>query len=353
MIDLRTASKVSFKGVVSILPLIHLCLPPPPPPHSMKRYFTSDLPHININGDCNRGSTKEANIEDEDALPVPAHQQYPGGTERRSSEPVHRVLYSSASVCSDNPPAEFPRLVQYQSASFDVCQEEDERSARKMAGARRKRSSIAMQLGRTKLLPLQFFQGAENLSMLSPDMEARIYEKIRRSLGEKYGSLEGANRAALTIQKAYRGYKLRRHFEEIRRENGRRPTSRRTSVAAREKRLSLSVSKQLAVDLSDTELEGGGAEGDYGDGTLGGGGGESSWVVEEVEGGGDGDLESPPLGSTLRRSKSLTSTTVCKVGREEEEEERCSGGEDVEGRGLDDAAQWNRAVGMHLFNRSV
>ena len=177
----------------------------------------------------------------------------------------------------------------------------------------------------------------------------------------KYGSLEGANRAAVTIQKAYRGYKLRRHFEEIRRENGRRPMSRRTSVAAREKRLSLSVSKQLAVDLSDTELEGGGAEGDYGDGTLGGGGGggggggESSWVVEEVEGGGDGDLESRPLGSTLRRSKSLTSTTVCKVGREEEEEEeeRCSGGEDVEGRGLDDAAQWNRAVGMHLFNRSV
>ena len=75
------------------------------------------------------------------------------------------------------------------------------------------------------------------LKYLSPDMEAKIYERICKSLGEKYGSLEGANRAALTIQKAYRGYKLRRHYEEIRRPSAVR--QRTATVRDRNRKLSI------------------------------------------------------------------------------------------------------------------
>ncbi len=57
-----------------------------------------------------------------------------------------------------------------------------------------------------------------NLELISPDMEARIREKVCRAIGEKYGGLARATKAATTIQRAYRDYKLRKRFEEIRRE---------------------------------------------------------------------------------------------------------------------------------------
>ena len=77
------------------------------------------------------------------------------------------------------------------------------------------------------------------LKYLSPDMEAKIYERICRSLGEKYGSLERATHAAVTIQKAYRGYKLRKHFDEIRKEG---PTAvRQRTATVRDKNRKLSI----------------------------------------------------------------------------------------------------------------
>ncbi len=57
-----------------------------------------------------------------------------------------------------------------------------------------------------------------DLELISPDMEAKIREKICSAIGAKYGGLRRATRAATTIQRAYREYKLRKRFEEIRRE---------------------------------------------------------------------------------------------------------------------------------------
>ena len=76
------------------------------------------------------------------------------------------------------------------------------------------------------------------LKYLSPDMEARIYEKICRSLGKKYGSLERATQAAVTIQKAYRGYKLRKHFDEIRKEGPMAIRQRMATVRDKNRKLS-------------------------------------------------------------------------------------------------------------------
>ena len=56
------------------------------------------------------------------------------------------------------------------------------------------------------------------LELISPDMEARIRDKICNAIGEKYGGREVATKAAITIQHAYRQYKIKRRFLEIRRE---------------------------------------------------------------------------------------------------------------------------------------
>lgn len=56
------------------------------------------------------------------------------------------------------------------------------------------------------------------LELLSPDMEAKIREMICNGIGAKYGGLRRATRAATTIQRAYRDYRLRETFREIRQE---------------------------------------------------------------------------------------------------------------------------------------
>lgn len=56
------------------------------------------------------------------------------------------------------------------------------------------------------------------LEFISPDMELKIREKICRAIGERYGGLARANRAATTIQTAYRQYKLKKRYDEIRKE---------------------------------------------------------------------------------------------------------------------------------------
>lgn len=58
----------------------------------------------------------------------------------------------------------------------------------------------------------------KELELISPDVEARIREKICKAIGAKYGGLGKATKAAITIQRAYRQYKLKKRFEEIRQE---------------------------------------------------------------------------------------------------------------------------------------
>ena len=58
----------------------------------------------------------------------------------------------------------------------------------------------------------------QQLELISPDMELRIREKICSAIGKKYGGLRRANRAAIVIQTAYRQYKLKKRYEEIRKE---------------------------------------------------------------------------------------------------------------------------------------
>ena len=67
----------------------------------------------------------------------------------------------------------------------------------------------------------EFHQGKRKiqaLELFSPDMELRIREKICSGIGKKYGGLRRANQAAVVIQTAYRQYKLKKRYDEIRRE---------------------------------------------------------------------------------------------------------------------------------------
>ena len=58
----------------------------------------------------------------------------------------------------------------------------------------------------------------KELELISPDVEAKIREKICKAIGNKFGGLQKATQAAITIQRAYRQYKLKKRFEEIRKE---------------------------------------------------------------------------------------------------------------------------------------
>ena len=266
-----------------------------------------------------------------------------------------RDLSSSASVPSNNPP-EHLTLTQYQSSSLDDCLEETQSSTRKMKAKKDKR----MIQGSQK--KLQFSQKS-NFDMLPPDLEARIYKKIRTSLGKKYGSLERVTQAAVTIQKAYRGYKLRKHFDEIRREG----SSPMFSLVTKERRQILSKVKQQALDLSDTE-----SIADLSDseslnvsdhqGVLNGGAPDAdAFVTSKCDNGDVHCLESSARTSskcmTRRRCKSLSSTAtkMCLVEdgegkwevRGEVEEEKVEKEEKEE----EEDAHWSGMVGVYLFNR--
>ena len=277
-----------------------------------------------------------------------------------------RDLSSSANVTSNNPPVH-PTLTQYQSSSFDDCLEETQSSTRKMKAKKDKRMIHGSQK------KLQFSQKS-NFGMLPPDLEARIYKKICMSLGKKYGSLERATQAAVTIQKAYRGYKLRMHFDEIRKE-GSSPMSKYSPTVTKERRQILSTVKQQALDLSDTDSIAGLSDNESlnvsdHQGVLNGGAPDAdAFVTSKCDNGDVHCLESSARTSskcmTRRRCKSLSSTTtqLCLVedgeweGKEreeaeeegEEEEEEEEEGEEEEGE--DEDAHWNRMVGIYLFNR--
>ena len=213
-------------------------------------------------------------------------------------------------------------------------------------------------ISRVSLLHRQFYSKTEKITVLSPDMEAKIHEKICRSLGAKYGSLERATEAAVTIQKTYRGYKLRRHFEEIRRE-GNVQLFRSSSLDARERRKYLTMgTKEKGAADGDVECASGKAAGG------GGGGGKvvevgnarpvldkpvppalsSSSLV--TEGGRDAPAKGvAPVGVVMRRSKSHSAVLTRQIREEGEEEEEVEEEEEEREYG------WNRTVGVHLFNR--
>ena len=350
---------------------------PPPPPNAtrMQGDLTADVRAIVDRHAYGNNATATTDEDDN------SDSQY-AGSARRSSEPLHTYLRVLSST-TENPPAAHPSLAQYQSSSFDGCLEEESQSSiRKLrARLRRKYSTAAIQQlqhggpGRRKLIPLQFAQKSQSVAMLSPDMEAKIYEKIRTSLGKKYGSLERATQAAVTIQKAYRAYKLRKHFDEIRRE-GTAQMSRRSSVAAKERRQILSMVRQQSIDLYELDLMLGVDDVKSSDvcghqGVLSGGApGADALVALADSNGGLCQVESPTTptsptitttrtghgSSKLRRSKSLTTTatTIVRVEDSEggevvvvEEEEEEEGDDD------DEAAHWKRRVGKLLFNRWV
>ena len=286
-------------------------------------------------------------------------------TYRRSSEPCRdRPLATSISVCSDDGP---PRsragpaaghVVAMKSASLDACLEEK----RTMKASRNRRPSVVQT--RKNMLPLKFVQTTENITTFSPDMEARIYDKICKSLGRKYGSLERANQAAATIQKAYRVVKLRRHFVEIRREGGAGagPMSRRSSVVARERWGVASIVKQQALDVSDDVDSladaSDSAPSEYAPSSFDGQF-ENVYEMEAMEdsfgggGGGGGDGGGGGGMKRLRRcqSMSMTTTRTLRVERRVEEEEEEEGKEESGGSKSNEMAYWNRLVGIQLFNR--
>eukprot|EP00731_Ephydatia_muelleri_P000612 Em0001g612a len=200
------------------------------------------------------------------------------------------------------------------------------------------------------LLRGQFYSKTEKMTVLSPDMEAKIYEKICRSLGAKYGSLERATQAAVTIQKMYRGYKLRRHFEEIRRE-GNVQLFRRCSLDAREKRNNLTMGRRdkaaagAVADPLATAGSGGRAM-ERGVVQVGSDSPPPHAGLSQTGKGGQSamDVGVAMEGVVLRRSKSHSAVLTKRI-REEGEEMEEEEDEEEEGEN-----GWNKTVGVHLFN---
>ena len=95
----------------------------------------------------------------------------------------------------------------------------------------------------------------KELELISPDVEAKIREKICKAIGSKYGGLQKATRAAITIQRAYRQYKLKKRFDEIRKEANKlrkralsmKDTRRRPSIL-RNKRYRREISVATTTD---------------------------------------------------------------------------------------------------------
>ena len=90
-----------------------------------------------------------------------------------------------------------------------------ERSYRRVGGSKKQSHALRRQ----NSFPRRGQQiVVQDLTYLSPDMEMRIQEMMHKAIGQKYGGLERAVKAATCIQIAYREYKIRKRFKEIRRQ---------------------------------------------------------------------------------------------------------------------------------------
>lgn len=75
--------------------------------------------------------------------------------------------------------------------------------------------------------------------LFSPDVEEKIRAKICFHIGQKYGGLERATQAAVAIQRAYRQFKMKRRFDEIRREASQMRKRAQTMGQGRSRRQSI------------------------------------------------------------------------------------------------------------------
>ena len=92
----------------------------------------------------------------------------------------------------------------------------------------------------------------KNLELFSPDVEARIRARVSRAIGEKYGGIKQASESATTIQRAYRDYKLKKRFEEIRQEASK--MRKRAETMQPDSRRRLSVVRKRQQDRKDPLL---------------------------------------------------------------------------------------------------
>ena len=110
----------------------------------------------------------------------------------------------------------------------------------------RRQSSFSDRMRDRKMIQIK------DLELFSPDVEARIRARVCRAIGEKYGGCKRASEAAVTIQRAYRDYKLKKRFEEIRREATK--MRKRAETMQLDSRRRLSVARKRQQDRKDPLL---------------------------------------------------------------------------------------------------
>ena len=99
--------------------------------------------------------------------------------------------------------------------------------------------------------------GIWDINYLSPDMEMKIQQMIQLALGTKYGGLERATKAAVTIQRAYRKHKIDKHFQRLRQLQQDTMQRRRTMSVhfPRGRRPSMLSRKSRAVNKTVTSVD--------------------------------------------------------------------------------------------------
>ena len=96
---------------------------------------------------------------------------------------------------------------------------------------------------------------AHDQNYLSPDMEMKIQQMIQQALGKKFGGVERATRAAITIQRAYRKYKIDAHFRMIRKLQHDSLAERRRTMSVRHNRAPSILRKKKLQNVSSPGVD--------------------------------------------------------------------------------------------------
>ena len=96
---------------------------------------------------------------------------------------------------------------------------------------------------------------AHDQNYLSPDMEMKIQQMIQQALGKKFGGLERATSAAVTIQRAYRKYKIDAHFRMIRKLQHDSLVERRRTMSVRHNRAPSVLRKKKLQNVSSPGVD--------------------------------------------------------------------------------------------------